>query len=151
MPGWGATLARMPWKKSSDALVAAFDAALPDDASVERRKMFGFPSAFVNGQMFTGLFQEEMFVRLAEAERDKLVTTARWRVFEPMPGRPMREYVVIPEGVLDDAAATKKWVKRALDFAATLPPKKKPEKKAAKKKASARTAPKRAATKRAKR
>jgi TfoX/Sxy family transcriptional regulator of competence genes len=114
----------MPWKKAPDELIATFDEALPADGRVERRKMFGFPSAFVNGQMFTGLFQEEMFVRLAESERDKLLSSG-WHLFEPMPGRPMREYVVIPKGVLDDRAGVRKWVKRALDYAAALPPKKK--------------------------
>ncbi len=45
------------WKKSSPALIAYFDKALPDDPRVERRQMFGYPCAFVNGQLFTGLHQ----------------------------------------------------------------------------------------------
>jgi hypothetical protein len=33
------------WRKSPDALIVLFDAALLDDPRVERRKMFGYPCA----------------------------------------------------------------------------------------------------------
>ena len=39
------------------AVVAAYEAALPDDPRVERKKMFGMPCAFVNRQMFFGTFE----------------------------------------------------------------------------------------------
>ena len=53
----------MAWRKSSPELIAAFDAALPDDRRVQRRKMFGYPCAFTGGNMFTGLHQENLIVR----------------------------------------------------------------------------------------
>ena len=37
----------MEWQKSPDDVARAFDAALPDDPRLERRKMFGFPAGFV--------------------------------------------------------------------------------------------------------
>jgi hypothetical protein len=54
------------WRKSPDDLIALFHAALPDDPRIERRKMFGYPCAFVGGNLFTGLHQENVIVRLAE-------------------------------------------------------------------------------------
>jgi TfoX/Sxy family transcriptional regulator of competence genes len=114
----------MPWKKSPDSLVAAFEAAVPDDARADKRKMFGFPCAFVHGQMFTGLFQDQMFVRLPESDRNELVAMADFSPFEPMPGRPMKEYVVVPPAMIRDGAALKRWTTRALEYAASLGPKK---------------------------
>ena len=40
-----------------------------------------------------------------------------------MRGRPMREYVVLPAELLEDAAAVRDWTARALAHAAALPPK----------------------------
>lgn len=44
--------------------------------------------------------------------------------FEPMPGRSMKEYVVLPTAWRDDTRSDE-WVHRSLGWAWTLPPKKK--------------------------
>ena len=41
---------------------------------------------------------------------------------EPMPGRPMREYVTLP-GWRSDREQVAAWALQALDYAAALPPK----------------------------
>jgi TfoX/Sxy family transcriptional regulator of competence genes len=137
----------MQWRKSPEELVNTFLAALPEDARVERRKMFGYPCAFVNGNMFTGLHQESLIVRLAEEDRQRLVEKQGARIFEPMPGRPMKEYVSLPDDVLDDAKELQGWIRRSLEYAAALPPKgaKKTATKAAKR-AGASPAAKKSAT-----
>lgn len=112
----------MAWRKSPPALIAAFDAALPDDPHVERRKMFGYPAAFAHGHLFTGLHQENLMVRLGEAQRAALVKNGG-RPFEPMPGRAMREYVVVPDAIVADKRALAMWLKRGLAYVGTLPPK----------------------------
>ena len=86
----------MAWEKSSERLIEAFYAAVPDDDRVERRKMFGFACAFVNGNMFTGLHQRDMIVRLPEDGRAELLEMPGTNLFEPMAGRVMREYVAVP-------------------------------------------------------
>lgn len=111
------------WRKSPDDLVSLFYAALPDDPRVERRKMFGYPCAFVAGNMFTGLHQENVIVRLAENERLAAVAHKGARVFEPMPRRPMREYIVLPQAVHSDRSELAAWLRSALSYAASLPPK----------------------------
>ncbi len=113
----------MAWKKSSERLKAVFDAALPADRRVERRQMFGYPSAFVNGHLFTGLHEERMMVRLDEVGRAELLGMEGAHTFEPMKGRPMKEYVVVPAHLHDDLGALRHWTARALSYAATLPPK----------------------------
>jgi TfoX/Sxy family transcriptional regulator of competence genes len=109
--------------KSTEADRAAFRALVPDDERVTVRPMFGSVAAFANTNMFMGLFADELFVRLAVAERAKLAALGGG-VLEPMPGRPMKEYVTIPDwqARADDV---REWAGRALQYALTLPPKKK--------------------------
>lgn len=111
------------WEKSAPALVAAFDAALPRQPDVERRAMFGYPCAFVNRQMFAGLHEQNLLVRLPEDERTRLLAEPGARRFEPWPGRVMREYVAVPPALQADAAALRRWMVRALAYARTLPAK----------------------------
>jgi len=108
-----------------------FASIVPDHPAVNIRPMFGQLSAFVNGNIFMGIFGEDVLVRLPEEDREK-VLGAGGRVFEPMPGRPMREYVVLPEAWRDDPKRVGEWTARSLDHADELPPKqpkKKPQKK----------------------
>lgn len=115
----------MGWEKASEATKAAFAAALPDDPRIERRVMFGYPCAFVNGQMFTGTHEQNIVVRLPEAERAKLLRQDGAAPFVPMPGRPMKEYVAVPPAMLDKPARLRGWMDKALAYAASLPPKEK--------------------------
>jgi hypothetical protein len=85
--------------------------------------MFGFPAAFVNGNMFMGLHQDNMVLRLPDGGRSELLKIEGARTFEPMPGRPMREYIVVPPSVMENRKALTDWVKRAFDYGVTLPPK----------------------------
>jgi len=73
--------------------------------------------------MFAGLHQESFIVRLSEADRASAGERHGARAFEPMPGRPMREYVVLPEAVLADRRKLATYMRRALDYAGSLPPK----------------------------
>jgi TfoX/Sxy family transcriptional regulator of competence genes len=127
----------MKWRKSPDELIRLFDAVLPDDARVERRKMFGYPAAFANGNLFCGLHQENLVLRLDEKKRAELMKSGATS-FEPMPGRPMKEYVVAPASLLADRPALKKRIAQSLDYVASLPAKKA---KAKAKKPAAKKAP----------
>ena len=102
----------------------AFRALVPDDERVTVRPMFGSVAGFVNGQMFMGLFAADLFVRLSEPDRERLTSEAGGGPLEPMPGRPMREYVTIP-GWRENPDTVRRWSLMSLDYAAALPPKKK--------------------------
>jgi TfoX/Sxy family transcriptional regulator of competence genes len=110
------------WRKSSPELIERFDAALPDDPRVERRQMFGYPAAFANGQLFTGLHQEDLMVRLGDVERAKLLALPGAKPFEPMPGRTMREYAVVPPALHANRRALRAWMAKALGYVFSLPP-----------------------------
>ena len=115
----------MQWKKTPPALAAVFDKAAPKDPRVVRKPMFGYPALFLNGNMFAGTFQDKIVARLSEADREKAKQNGV-KQFEPMPGRPMKEYVVIPATDVAKPAALASWIGRAHRFAETLPEKSKP-------------------------
>lgn len=118
----------MTWKKSPPELIERFNAALPVDHRVERRTMFGYPCAFANGNMFGGLHEHRCFVRLGDPQRQTLLDLPGASAFEPIAGRRMTEYVVVPDAF--SRADLSKWLALALRYAAGLPPKPRPEKRA---------------------
>ena len=120
---------KMAWKKSPPDLVERFDAFLPDRPEIERRKMFGNHSAFASGNMFAGLFEDYMILRLDDGDRDILTAMEGGGLFEPKPGHRMKQYARVPPEVLADDAALAEWVDRSLAFVLAMPPKvKKPRK-----------------------
>jgi TfoX/Sxy family transcriptional regulator of competence genes len=112
------------WRKPSAQLQKAFLDSLPKDPRIELRNMFGCPCAFVNGNMFAGLHQETVVFRLAEGERQLLLKEEEAAIFEPHPGRRMREYVALPAAFADDSLKMQTWVTRALEYAASTRAKK---------------------------
>jgi TfoX/Sxy family transcriptional regulator of competence genes len=102
--------------------VQAFDHCLPIVAGVQRKAMFGYPCAFVNGHLFCGLHQDSIIVRLPEVRRDALVAEGA-SVFEPMPGRAMKEYVVAPAEIVADRERLRALLGEALAHASSLAPK----------------------------
>ena len=110
----------MQFPKSPPGLIATFADVIP--ASAEKKMMFGYPAAFVNGNMFMGLFGPDVFVRLSDADREA-VAGEGGIPFEPMPGRPMREYVVLPAEWRSDPGRVQEWAARSLEWAEELPPK----------------------------
>ncbi len=115
-------MASEPWRKAPEELRERFEAAVAGIEGLEQRKMFGYPAGFIGGNMTTGLHQDSWIVRLGESERAERLAEG-WTIFEPMPGRPMREYVALPADVVADPARARSWVERAAAYVRTLPPK----------------------------
>ena len=100
-----------------------FHELVPGDTRVAVRKMFGQPAAFANGNLFFGVFGDDVFVRLSEADQKSAEKIPGVRPFEPMEGRAMRGYWVLPTPVLASRSKADGWVAKALAYALTLPPK----------------------------
>ena len=121
----------MKFDKSPHWLVDLFRALQPEVGG-DPRQMFGYPAAFIDGQMYGGLFGDGLILRLGEADRRALLALPGAAPFSPMPGRASTNWVALPPSMLEDEEAVKSWMRRALAFAKTLPPKEpKPKRKAA--------------------
>ena len=107
--------------EASPAAIAAYEAALPDDARVERKQMFGCPCAFVHRQMFFGTFADTLVARIGPERVVQLAGSDGLRVFAPMVDRAWRDYIqadpTAPPAVLKELAA------ESLEWAARLPAK----------------------------
>ncbi|GAC1509772.1 MAG: hypothetical protein NVS1B3_12030 [Candidatus Dormibacteraceae bacterium] len=122
----------MKMPKPSEEAKAAFSKLVPAEPTVTIKPMFGQLSAFVNGNMFCGIFGEELMVRLPEAE---IATVKRQggRDFEPMAGHKMSGYVIVAGDWRAKPAPAVTLIKKALAHTRAMPAKA-PKKKAAAKK-----------------
>ncbi len=111
------------WKPAPVAAVKAFEAATSGLPGAEPRKMFGYSCAFVNGNMFVGLHEAGMILRLPDEQRAEFLKLKAAKQFEPLPGRVMREYVVVPKILLDSPEQLRAWVEKSLAFVSSLPAK----------------------------
>lgn len=128
----------MAFRKSSPEMVERFGAALPSHPDVVPRQMFGYPAAFVNGNFFTGLFEEDVLLRLPDAILPSVPEMRGQPVFNPMGrGKGMTGFYVVPERFSRDVSTLAVLLERALGPVRTLPAK---EKKPAKAKTSEREA-----------
>jgi len=101
--------------RPSDSARGAFLALVPNDPAVTTRPMFGQVVAFVNGNMFMGLFGDRLFVRLSGDDRA--------RVLEQGGADFTRKgYVMLPEGWTGRLDESRRWVAPALDAGRALPP-----------------------------
>ena len=108
--------------KPTEADKEYFQAVLPDNPDVQVKPMFGNLGAFVNGNMFAGLFGAAVGVRLADADRDELAAVDGTGPFGPAE-RPMGGYLSLPGSWRDDPSRSADWVDRALTHVAAMPPK----------------------------
>ena len=79
-------------------------------------------AAFVGGNHATGLFHDRWVVRLPEVEAARARADGA-EAFEPVAGRPMKGYVLVPVGDVDDDRKIAAWVERGLATAAAMPAK----------------------------
>ena len=107
--------------KPTDADRERFRSLVPDGPDVEVKPMFGNLGAFVNGNMFMGLFGSAVGLKLAEDERAELLAIPGAGPYGPAE-RPMSGWVTIPGSWTPDDA--RPWAESALSHIAALPPKK---------------------------
>lgn len=116
----------MDMPKASEQDKERFRRVVPDHPDVVVKPMFGNLGAFINGNMFAGLFGSTIGVKLSDADRAILESSERTVPFGPAE-RPMGGYTGLPEvwneeGDGDDTRA-RAWAEKALGYIATLPPK----------------------------
>ncbi len=114
----------MAWIKVPPENHPLFHAALPKDRRVQTMRLFGGVAAKVNGHVFAGLFGRSTIVLLPEPERAEALALEGAGLFDPMGnGRVMSDKVMLPEAIMDDELELRRWIDRAFQHAALLPPK----------------------------
>ncbi len=120
----------MAWIKVPPENHPLFRDALPKDPRVVTLHMFGGVAAMVNGHIFAGLFGRSTMVWLSDADRAAALALDGASPFDPMGnGRVSSDKVMLPESMMAAPAELRRWIARAFDAAARLPPKKKATKK----------------------
>lgn len=97
-----------------------FRSLVPDLPQVEVKPMFGSVGAFVNGNMFAGLFGEHIGVKLDQESLAELSDLPGSGPFGPEE-RPMGGYLSLPTDLPDGEKTG--WLRRAHDHVTRLPPK----------------------------
>ena len=112
----------MKLPRPSEDAKAAFTRLVPDEPAITLKPMFGQLSAFVNGNMFCGIFGDELVVRLPEADIIA-VKKQGGRDFEPMAGHKMGGYVMVPGDWRAKPAPAVALIKKSLAVTRAMPAK----------------------------
>jgi TfoX/Sxy family transcriptional regulator of competence genes len=110
---------KMQMPRPSESDKERFRALVPQDDRVEIKPMFGNLGAFVNGNMFMGLFGSDIGVKLSQADQE-ILKASGGGPYGPAE-RPMSGYLTLPATITPSDAA--KWADSALSHVAGLPPK----------------------------
>ena len=115
----------MSWEKPSEDLMAYLTTKL-ENVECEKRKMFGQYAFFLNGNMFTGVFQSRIFLRLSpESKIETMEKHSDITHFEPRKGQIMKEYIAIPPIIVEDEDLFSRLLDSSITYVRGLPPKKK--------------------------
>ncbi len=95
--------------------VELFQSLVPKDDRVTVRPMFGNISAFVSGNMFFGVFGNDLFVRLSREDLLELLKNKGSSMLEPMKGKPMKDYVVLPNTWRARPETLRSWISKSLE------------------------------------
>ena len=106
--------------KHSDEAKDHFRSLISEAPGVVVKPMFGSLGAFINGNMFAGLFGEDVGIKPGEAALGELRAMPGTGPFGPAE-RPMKGWLSLPAAMSDEEKSA--WTDRARDHVATLPPK----------------------------
>jgi TfoX/Sxy family transcriptional regulator of competence genes len=111
-----------PKKKAQpDPRTALYDKLIATNPEIER-KGDANPYTSLNGNMFTLLHQQRLAIRLPEEEREKFLKKYKSSLFQAY-GAVMKEYVAVPDSLLEKTQEMKKYPDLSYAYAKTLKPK----------------------------
>jgi len=118
------TVFRMSWERPSEALLQLLEDNL-EGVACEMKKMFGQYAFFMNGNMFCGVHQSNLFLRMAHEDLEEAMSRyPELRKFEPREGMVMKEYLQAPPEFVENLEHLRRLLKKSIEYAHGLPPKK---------------------------
>jgi TfoX/Sxy family transcriptional regulator of competence genes len=111
------------WTKVPKENEELLERALVAYPEAEKKAMFGCPVWLINGHMFVGAHQDNIILRLSDADQDEIFKHEGVEQFSHMPGRVMKAFVSVPASIYENTAEFTKWLERARDFVLSMPPK----------------------------
>jgi TfoX/Sxy family transcriptional regulator of competence genes len=89
---------------------------------LSEKKMFGGLAFLLHGNMSCGIHGDELIVRIDPETTEAALAEPGTRIFD-ITGRPMKGWLLVGAAGLEDEPTLVKWVRRGLDYAASLPKK----------------------------
>ncbi len=86
------------------------------------KKMFGGIGYLLNGNMCCGVWKEFLILRVGPDAYELALAEPFVKEFD-ITGRPMRGWIMVEPGGIEDADDLKSWIKQAAKFASALPTK----------------------------
>jgi|WetSurMetagenome_2_1015567.scaffolds.fasta_scaffold37203_1 TfoX/Sxy family transcriptional regulator of competence genes len=113
----------MPWKKANKELIDILEKHI-SDYQCDRRLMFGAPTYFVNRNMFAGVHEDTIILRLSEVDLKSIFSQfEEAQPFTPMGTHVMKEYATLPLVIAEKEYELKSWLDKSYNYASSLPPK----------------------------
>lgn len=97
--------------------------ALTGRKAVTEKKMFGGIAFMLRGNMCCGVLNDDLVVRIGPERYNKALAQPHARPMD-FTGRPLKGFVFVNPGGYRTARTLAAWMKKAIDFAHSLPPKK---------------------------
>jgi TfoX/Sxy family transcriptional regulator of competence genes len=114
----------MSWDRPSEDLLRLLEDNL-QGVECEKKKMFGQYAFFMNGNMFCGVHESNLFLRMAHKDLEEAMSRyPELRKFEPRKGMAMKEYVQANPEFVEDVERFRRLLKQSVEYASELPPKK---------------------------
>ena len=108
-------------KNIANDRVVLYDRLIATNPEIER-KGDANPYTSLNGNMFTLLHQSRLAIRLPENGREKFLKKYKTTLFEAY-GAVMKEYVAVPDGLLENTKELRQYLDLSYAYAKTLKPK----------------------------
>src|SRR5262245_17214963 len=102
-----------------ETLAARIRKALARKKGITEKKMFGGIGFLLNGNMLVGVWKESLIVRLDPDDYDDALKEPFVKVFD-ITGRPMKGWVLVESGGIQDDQQLKDWIGRAVVFVSKL-------------------------------
>jgi len=89
----------------------------------DAKKMFGGVCHLLKGSMFCGVYKDFLILRLGEKGAEEALRLPFVHPFD-ITGKPMKGWVMVDKEGIQEDDALEDWLKKARDFAKTIPAKK---------------------------